>query len=236
MYSKDLPSTYLLIWFLVKIPLIILIGLLLIPFSEKEIFVKEKNKIFVGSILLTILLIPLILILTKAHLYDEIRQVMFLVPLILILGLISLYTISKKVFYFISIISISFFVIENIKINPYQYVWFNLPSRAIDITKKFELEYQGISGKEISQFLAKLEKQDICILANPIHGVKPFLKDTRFNCFDIWQKIDTDYKRPFLAVQNVRNLKKVCLMVANLLMKLILNFCFTKKNLLLENF
>ena len=129
MYSKDLPSTYLLIWFLVKIPLIILIGLLLIPFSEKEIFVKEKNKIFVGSILLTILLIPLILILTKAHLYDEIRQVMFLVPLILILGLISLYTISKKVFYFISIISISFFVIENIKINPYQYVWFNLPSR-----------------------------------------------------------------------------------------------------------
>ena len=208
MYSKDLPSTYLLIWFLVKIPLIILIGLLLIPFSEKEIFVKEKNKIFVGSILLTILLIPLILILTKAHLYDEIRQVMFLVPLILILGLISLYTISKKVFYFISIISISFFVIENIKINPYQYVWFNLPSRVIDITNKFELEYQGISGKEISQFLVKLEKQDICILANPIHGVKPFLKDTKFNCFDIWQKIDTDYKRPFLAVQNVRNLKK----------------------------
>ena len=161
-----------------------------------------------GSILLTIFLIPLILIFTKAHLYDEIRQVMFLVPLILILGLISFYTISKKVFYFLSILTISLFIIENIKINPYQYVWFNLPSRILDITKKFELEYQGISGKEISQHLAKLEKQDMCILANPIHGVKPFLKETKFNCFDIWQKIDTDYERPFLAIQNVRNLKK----------------------------
>ena len=208
MYSKNLPSTYLLIWFLVKIPLIILIGLLLMPFSEREIFKKKKNIIFVGSILLTIFLIPLILIFTKAHLYDEIRQVMFLVPLILILGLISFYTISKKVFYFLSILTISLFIIENIKINPYQYVWFNLPSRILDITKKFELEYQGISGKEISQHLAKLEKQDMCILANPIHGVKPFLKETKFNCFDIWQKIDTDYERPFLAIQNVRNLKK----------------------------
>ena len=47
----------------------------------------------------------------------------------------------------------------------------------------------------------------MCILANPIHGVKPFLKETKFNCFDIWQKIDTDYERPFLAIQNVRNLE-----------------------------
>jgi hypothetical protein len=34
------------------------------------------------------------------------------------------------------------------------------------------------------------------------------LNNTEFNCFDIWQKIDTDYPRPFLAVQTVRNLKK----------------------------
>ena len=34
------------------------------------------------------------------------------------------------------------------------------------------------------------------------------LNSKNFNCFDIWQKIDTNYKRPFLAVQNVRNLKK----------------------------
>ena len=104
--------------------------------------------------------------------------------------------------------TICLFIIENIKINPYQYVWFNLPSRYIDLTTNFELEYQGISGREISKYLSKLDNQNICILANPMHSVKPFLNDTKYNCFDIWQKIDTNYKRPFLAVQNVRNLKK----------------------------
>ena len=103
---------------------------------------------------------------------------------------------------------ISFFVIENIKINPYQYVWFNLPSRFIDLSNKFELEYQGISGKEIAKYLSKNNEENICILANPIRTVKPFLKNTGYNCFDIWQKIDTNYERPFLAVQHVRNLKK----------------------------
>ena len=41
-----------------------------------------------------------------------------------------------------------------------------------------------------------------------MHSVKPFLNKNNFNCFDSWQKIDTDYKRPFLGVQNVRNIKK----------------------------
>ena len=76
------------------------------------------------------------------------------------------------------------------------------------MTKNFELEYQGISGREISKHLKTLNKQSYCILANPIHSVKHFLNDTKYNCFDIWQKIDTNFKRPFLAVQNVRNLKK----------------------------
>ena len=97
---------------------------------------------------------------------------------------------------------------ENIIINPYQYVWFNLPSRYLDLTKNFELEYQGISGREISKFLVNYKPQTSCILANPLLSVKPFLNDTNFKCFDIWQKIETSYERPFLAVQNVRNLKR----------------------------
>ncbi len=208
MYSKDLPSTYLPIWFLVKIPLLIIIGIILIPFSEKSIFKDKKKSIYFGTILISTFLIPLILILRKVHLYDEIRQVMFLVPFIFILGLVSLYTISKRSYYFLTIITIFFFLIENVKINPYQYVWFNLPSRFIDLTNKFELEYQGISGREVANYLSKNKDNNLCILANPTHTVKPFLNNTNFRCFDIWQKIDTNYKRPFYAVQHVRNLKK----------------------------
>ncbi len=208
MYSKNLPSTYLLIWLMVKIPLICLFGLMTIPFVDKKIFNNKKNSIFFSSIILSIFSIIFILIYRKVHLYDEIRQVMFLIPLIFIVSLFSLYKLSKKFFFTISILSISFFIIENIKINPYQYVWFNMPSRYFDLSKNFELEYQGISGREIAKHLKKIDDKNLCILVNPIHSVKPFLKNTKFNCFDIWQKIDTNYERPFLAVQNVRNLKK----------------------------
>ena len=208
MYAKDLPPTYIPIWLLVKIPIIILIGIFTIPFTEKKIFKNKKVSIIFGNIFISTLLIPFILIFKKVHLYDEIRQIMFLVPFIFILGLVSLYTISKNLFYFLGVITVIFFISENIKINPYQYVWFNLPSRYVDLPKKFELEYQGISGKEISEHLLKLENRNICILANPIHSVKHFLNNSAYNCFDIWQKVDTNYKRPFLAVQNVRNLKK----------------------------
>ena len=158
--------------------------------------------------------------------YDEIRQVMFLVPLIFILGLVSLYTISKKAYYFLTIITIFFFVIENVKINPYQYVWFNLPSRFIDLNNKFELEYQGISGREVANYLSKNENQNLCILVNPAHTVKPFLNNTNFKCFDIWQKIDTNYKRPFYAV-HIRNIKKFPYNCSQIF-KVILVFCFTK--------
>ena len=208
MYSKDLPSTYLPIWFSVKIPLIIIAGVILLPFSEKKIFKNKERSIYYGTILITSILIPLILIFKKVHLYDEIRQVMFLIPLIFILGLVSIFVISQKSYYYLTIFMIGFFVFENIKINPYQYVWFNLPSRFIDLSNNFELEYQGISGREIAKYLSKNESENFCILTNPMHTLKPFLYDTQFNCFDIWQKIDSDFERPFLAVQHVRNLKK----------------------------
>ena len=133
---------------------------------------------------------------------------MFLVPLIFIVGLTSLFIYSNKFFYFLSVFSVFFFIAENFKINPYQYVWFNLPARYFDITKNFELEYQGISGREISKFLNRTDTEPLCVLVNPIWSVKPFLNNTKFNCFDIWQKVETDYKRPFYAVQNVRNLKR----------------------------
>ena len=208
MYSNNLPVTYIPLWLAVKVPLLVLIGILIIPLSEKKIFTDKKLGFYFGSILLSVLLIFLLLILKKVHLYDEVRQVMFLIPLIFIVGFTSLYIFSKIIFYSFGTIMAVIFMIENIKINPYQYVWFNYPSRYLDLSKNFELEYQGISGREISQHLNNLDTKEICILANPMWSVRPFLDNKKYNCFDIWQKIETNYQRPFLAVQNVRNLKR----------------------------
>ena len=208
MYSQNLPITYLILWLAVKIPLLIIVGFVLLPITEKKIFGDKIKSILFGSILLSLFIIILILIIKRVHLYDEIRQVLFLVPLIFIIGLTSLFTFSKKLFYLCGILSVILFTVENIRINPYQYVWFNLPSRYLDLAKDFELEYQGISGREISKYLIEVNTKKNCILATPIWSVQPFLSNTKFDCFDSWQKIDTNYKRPFLAVQNVRNIKR----------------------------
>jgi hypothetical protein len=208
MYAKDLPPTYIPIWLSVKLPLLIILGILLLPFTEKKIFINSKNNIFFGTILATTIIIPFILILKNVTLYDELRHIMFLIPLFFILGTVSLYTFSKKTFFTIGVITISIFLFENIRIHPYQYVWFNLPSRFIDLTSNFELEYQGLSGKEIAKQITQLDQKEKCILVSPLHSVKHFLNEDKYNCFGRWQLIDTDYKRPFLAVQHVRNLKK----------------------------
>ena len=83
---------------------------------------------------------------------------MFLVPLLFILGTVSLYSFSINFFYTLCLISISIFIFENIKIHPYQYVWFNLPSRALDLTSKFEHLKALTEASILATFRAALEK------------------------------------------------------------------------------
>ena len=208
MRAKDLPATYIPIWLSVKLPFIILLGVILIPFTERKILSNNNNKIIFGSILVISLLIPLLLIVGNTNLYDEIRHLMFLMPFFFILGTTSIFILSKKLFYLIGVLTLSIFIYENIKINPYQYIWFNLPSRYLDLTNKFELDYQGLSGKELAKKITEIGSEKTCILTSPIYSVKPFLNKQKYNCFDIWQYVDAGYQRPFLAIQHVRNIKK----------------------------
>ena len=115
---------------------------------------------------------------------------------------------EKKFFYVLSFLTLTIFVIENIRIHPYQYVWFNVPSRYLDLTKKFELEYMGISGREISKKILSIKDEKMCILTSPWYTVEPYFHKSKYDCFDKWQLIDSNFKRPFLAVQHVRNIKK----------------------------
>ena len=43
MPAKNLDPIYIPIWLSVKLPLIILLGLILLPFVEKKIFINKKN-------------------------------------------------------------------------------------------------------------------------------------------------------------------------------------------------
>ena len=235
MFSKNPDPTYLPIWLSVKLPIIILVGLILLPLSEKKIFVSKINSITYGTLLFSTFFILIILILRKVHLYDELRQILFLIPLIFILGCVSLYIFSKKFFYVLSFATLFLFIVENIKIYPYQYVWFNTPARILNLSKNFELEYMGLSGKDLARNISKLNEKELskpCILASPPWLVEPFLDKKLYNCFGLWQEIDTNFPRPFLAVQNVRNLKKGKTYKCDSIYESKFNFLFSKQDII----
>ena len=234
MFSKNLDSTYIPLWLMVKLPAIILIGLILLPLTEKKIFNNKSCSLVFATLLFSSFFIPIILIVSNVHLYDELRQILFLVPLIFIIGASSLYIFSKKVFYFLSFVSILLFLIENIKIYPHQYVWFNTPSRALNLSKNFELDYWGLSGRELAENISIINNQTTqkpCVLASPPWIIKPFLDEKLYSCFGIYQEIESGFPRPFLAVQNVRNLKKGKSYKCDTIYESKFNFLFTKEDI-----
>ena len=210
MDARKLDPTYIPIWLSVKLPLLVLIGILLLPFSEKKIFINKKNNVFFGTILFTSLGIPIFLIINGVNIYDEIRHILFLIPIIFILGVVSFYVFSSKIFYFFSFATLFLFIIENIKIYPYQYVWFNTPSRVLNLSKNFELDYWGVSSKELAKKITeiKIEKNDKSCVLIGVWSTKSYLDANIFDCIGPWSAIDSNFQRPFFAIQNVRNLKK----------------------------
>ena len=205
--AQNLDPMYIPSWLVVKLPILVLVGLFSLPFVEKKIFYIKKNQIFFGTILITSLILPFIFIFLETPLYDELRQIIFLVPFFLIIALTSLKFLFPKYINKIIFLFIIFFIFENISIHPYQYSWFNLPTRTIDISKNFELDYWGISGKNISKEIVKRDIKDTCLVVSPDYLVKSYLKEEKINCYYNWQSINKSISRPFFAVQLVRNMK-----------------------------
>ena len=121
---------------------------------------------------------------------------------------------------------------------PYQYTWFNLPARLFDIGKNFELEYLGISGKELTKKINiknKNNHQNLCIVTSPVYSVQPFLNKEFFKCYFPWQQIESDISRPFWGVQIVRNMKKSLPYKCKIISQEKINLAFYNKDLVAGN-
>ena len=116
MKAQDLPSSYIPLWLLVKLPIFILLGLVILPFTEKKLFSNQENSILIGSLIISILSIILLLIFFKVNLYDELRQVLFIVPIFFIISLSVIYFYKKKLAYIIVLSYIVLFIFQNFKI------------------------------------------------------------------------------------------------------------------------
>ncbi len=230
--AQNLDPLYIPSWLLVKLPILIIIGIILIPLSEKKIFASKKNQIIFGSILITSIFIPFILIFLKTPLYDELRQILFLIPLYIIIGLVSFYFLIKNLINKILFVFIVIFIFENFYTYPYQYTWFNFPSRLIQLEKKFELDYWGISGKKIAEKINSNNIEKKCLVVSPQYLIKPYINEKKIDCYYNWQSIEQSIPRPFYAIQLVRNLKSSIPYKCEIIHSEFIDLSFYKKNTL----
>ena len=143
--------------------------------------------------------------------YNEIRHIMFLLPLIFIVSLVNIFYFNKIFFYYVSSIVIIFFTLENFSINPYQYTWLNSFAKFTDIQKNFEIDYWGVSNKNLQKKIIKYSQKNsvdnkVCVYGDLY--VKEFLVGKNYSCFKNYSELDSAKQRPLFAYKNVANVKR----------------------------
>ena len=132
---------------------------------------------------------------------------MFLLPALFIISLFILQTYSKKLFNLLIILNIIFFVFQNIKLYPYNYIWINNFSHISKVQSIFELDYWGASSRNIAEFFneKKINKSN-CIISNNNDALKPFLSKNQ--CFNQFKTLHKSKERPFYVALIGRALDK----------------------------
>ena len=208
METQNLPSTYLFIWLFFKLPILLLFGILLFPFIEKKLFNDKKNSLIIASLLLTVFSIIVLFVFLKINLYDEVRQILFLIPLIFLISLSLLFYFKKKLSILFLSFYIVFFIVNNFKIFPYNYLWLNNFNVLINVNKNFEKDYWGVSTREITKYFnTKSLKRDTCIISTRNDGIKYFLKQKDI-CFKPFKDLHKKNKRPFYVALIERTINK----------------------------
>ena len=160
-FSNDVPTRYLLINYLFKLPeYIIFLYVLAFPIiffkykKLKELFSNFSNKLL---IIIALILFPnLILIFITYSIYDGVRLFLWAVPYLVIIPAITFYCIKddqRLIFIGIKIILIilfSFHVLNFVKITPFHYTFLNIFNGDVKTRyQKFENDYWSVSLKEL---------------------------------------------------------------------------------------
>tara|TARA_B100000989_G_scaffold297787_1_gene284693 strand:- start:93 stop:1670 length:1578 start_codon:yes stop_codon:yes gene_type:complete len=166
--TSEVPPYYLFTNLLFKSPEFILftytIFLFLIFFKDKFRFNEYLNfysKLFLIFLILTL---PTIFILVSSYkLYDGLRLFIYIIPFYCIIPALVISFLIKNIKYFINrflmlVISLLFalYIYNFVKITPYQYTYFNLlAGKKVDLVNKFEIDYWGVSLKELVNKITK---------------------------------------------------------------------------------
>ena len=208
MRAQNLPSSYIFIWLFYKLPIFILFGISVFAFMEKKIFSDDKNVLILGPIISSVLTIILLLIFFDVNLYDELRQILFIFPLIFIISIVAISQFLKKFFTIFISLFIIFFLYQNFKLYPYNYLWINNFNLFTEVNKNFEKDYWGVSTRKIAQYFNnnELDKNE-CLISNRNNGIKYFLNEKN-TCLKPFKDLHKKNKRPFYVALTERSLDK----------------------------
>lgn len=175
-----LAFKYLALWFAVKLPILMWAGFVGAAVFYLRSFrqLKAANHLVVAAFWWPIAALGL----RNSTLYDGIRHVLFSIPLAVTVIFISvpvgvwLRNRWALGFYFL------FLAIDTLKLQPYQYVWFNEPARFFASEKNFETDYWGYSLREATAVANNERGSGDWIIsqpgdANPSHLVGIYAKE-----------------------------------------------------------
>ena len=101
-------------------------------------------------------------------------------------------------------------------------------------SKKFEVDYWGISNKSLSNQIKKDYssrgfKKDNCIYGGQYSNI--FLHNQGFECFKSYSELDSAKERPYYVIKNVRNTKRSNPKDCKLVKNEAFNYLFYKKSI-----
>jgi hypothetical protein len=209
---RQLTYFYIPAWLIIKLPILIIMGLATSPLTLYRSLSKTKNDLtglpllnFAGIFLSTAFIL-LTLVIIKAGLYNELRQILFVFPLIYTLGFTSLYYISKKFLCIGLVTSSILFIADNFALYPYTYIYMNEAARQVNISSKYEKDYLGLFVGPTTKWLNQqkpIYDGVVCMVVNPIH-LWGGLDRSKYSCLQGYENF-ASLKNPFIFSWLIRD-------------------------------
>ena len=187
--SGSVPWYYIPTWMLITVPeilsMLFLFGIVFSFLKYQTLSQLQRSTLLLTS--LQIAFLPLMAIVNRSPLYDEIRHFIFVIPGIAVfcsIGIIWLESsyLKKHIKYIsltVILLCMTGVAIDMNRLHPYEYMYFNQLAGGLSVVQdQYELDYWGLSLKDSSTWLnAQLDSApQLVLILGPISSIKPFLK------------------------------------------------------------
>jgi hypothetical protein len=171
---------YLALWYAVKLPIFLEIGLLtsIYLYVQSFHYARPCQHLIVAALAWPIFAVAA----RNSTLYDGIRHTLFLVPLAVVMVFVTIpetFWLQRRWWlasYFL------FLLIDTVSLQPYQYVWFNEVARFFVNERNYETDYWGYSMRQVAIRARDLQGSMDWVVSptshsNPSHLAKLFITE-----------------------------------------------------------